>query len=175
MALKKRVRIIKKIRPKAGEWKFISMRKIGNRYVWDKRPGYFFVEWWDRPEALPGDCRYYAKRGDSEAQRRKQNELVGELLGNGKELPTARRGHRNVTSRMQSPSSPTTSAPTRPTSRKPSSVTERCWNTSSGTLGNANSSKRAPAPTLTTTRPNGRARRANSTTARSPRVRSTSK
>ena len=47
MALKKRVRIIKKIRPKPGVWTFISMRKIGNRYVWDKRPGYFFVEWWE--------------------------------------------------------------------------------------------------------------------------------
>jgi integrase/recombinase XerD len=84
MALKKRVRIIKKIRPKAGVWRFISMRKIGNRYVWDKRPGYFFIEWWDgkkRKREVAGTTPSEA----AEAQRRKQNELVGELLTNGKE------------------------------------------------------------------------------------------
>jgi hypothetical protein len=86
MAFKKRVRIIKKIRPKAGEWKFISLRKIGNRYVWDKRPGYFFVEWWIGPKRfreIAGTTPSEAK----EAQRRKQNELVGELLSDDKELP----------------------------------------------------------------------------------------
>jgi len=85
MAFKKRVRIIKKIRPKAGEWKFISMRKIGNRYVWDKRPGYF-VEWWDRSEALQGDCWDYAKRGKRDATQETER-TRGELLSNGKELP----------------------------------------------------------------------------------------
>ena len=45
MALKKRIRIIKKIRVNAGVWKFISLKRIGNRYVWDKRDGYFFIEW----------------------------------------------------------------------------------------------------------------------------------
>src|SRR5262249_46777328 len=88
---KKRVRIIKKIRPKAGEWKFISMRKIGNRYVWDKRPGYFFIEWWIGPKRhreIAGQTPSEA----TEAQRRKQNELVGELLSNGNELPHAEEG-----------------------------------------------------------------------------------
>src|SRR5205823_1779716 len=35
------IRIIKKIRENAGVWKFISLHRIGSRYVWDKRPGYF--------------------------------------------------------------------------------------------------------------------------------------
>ncbi len=41
---KKRVRIIKKVRTESGVWKFISLEKIGNRYLWDKRPGYYFIE-----------------------------------------------------------------------------------------------------------------------------------
>ncbi len=32
---KKRVRIIKKVRAAARIWKFISLDRIGNRYVWD--------------------------------------------------------------------------------------------------------------------------------------------
>ena len=39
---KKKVRIIKKVRTDEGEWKFISLDKIDNRYVWDKREGYYF-------------------------------------------------------------------------------------------------------------------------------------
>jgi hypothetical protein len=85
VALKKRIRIIKKIRENAGVWNFISLKRIGNRYVWDKRPGYFFIEWWD------GKKRKREKAGQTpseavEAQRWKQNELIGELLSNGKEL-----------------------------------------------------------------------------------------
>src|SRR5262245_8111497 len=62
------------------------MRKIGNRYAWDKRPGHFFIEWWVGPK------RYRELAGQTpseatEAQRRKQNELIGELLSNGKEPP----------------------------------------------------------------------------------------
>ena len=47
MAAKKRVRIIKKIRDAAGAWRFISLDRIGMRYVWDKRPGYYFLDWRD--------------------------------------------------------------------------------------------------------------------------------
>ena len=163
MALKKRVRIIKKIRPKAGQWKFISMRKNGNRYVWDKRPGYFFVEWWIGPKRF----REIAGTTPSEAkaaQRRKQNELVGELLGNGNDLPKPEEGTAtsitdaitifNDHVRTHSPDKPKTLRRYR-----------KFWNTSSGTWAKGSSSKRSPALTLTTTRPNGRARRANSTPA----------
>jgi hypothetical protein len=44
---KKKVRIIKKVRTDEGKWKFVSLEKIDNRYVWDKREGDYFLEWWD--------------------------------------------------------------------------------------------------------------------------------
>ena len=47
MAVKKTVRIIKKIREDGGQWRFVSLRRAGTRYAWDKRPGHYFVEWWE--------------------------------------------------------------------------------------------------------------------------------
>jgi integrase len=75
----KRVRIIKKVRLMDGVWKFISLDRDGNRYVWDSRPGYYFVEWWE------GRNRHRERAGDTpsqalEAQRRKRNQLIGELV-----------------------------------------------------------------------------------------------
>lgn len=84
MAAKKRVRVIKKIRVAAGHWRFVSLGRIHNRYVWDKRPGVYFVEWWE------GRKRRRERAGETpseaaEAQRRKANELLGELVsGNGR-------------------------------------------------------------------------------------------
>jgi len=40
MPIKKSVRIIKKIRDEDGQWRFVSLRHAGARYVWDKRPGH---------------------------------------------------------------------------------------------------------------------------------------
>jgi integrase/recombinase XerD len=88
VAVTKRVRIIKKVREAPGEWRFISLHKIQGRYVWDKRPGYYFVEWWQGRKR----CRQMAGNTPSEAieaQRRKRNELVGELIAGGKEIPRA--------------------------------------------------------------------------------------
>jgi hypothetical protein len=48
---KKRVRIIKKAPVESGVWKFISLEKIGDRSFWDKRPGYYFIEWWEGKNA----------------------------------------------------------------------------------------------------------------------------
>jgi integrase/recombinase XerD len=83
---RKRVRIIKKVRITGGLWEFISLDRIGNRYVWDKRPGYYFLEWWE------GKKRRRERAGQTpnealEAQRRKQHELVGELIAGGKAVP----------------------------------------------------------------------------------------
>ncbi len=83
---RKRVRIIKKIRIAGGLWKFISLDRIGNRYVWDKHPGRYFLEWWE------GKKRRRERAGLTpsealEAQRRKQHELIGELLAGGKAPP----------------------------------------------------------------------------------------
>lgn len=88
MAAKKRVRIIKKVRVTGGVWKFISLDRVGSRYVWDKRPGYYFLEWWDgkkRRRQLAG----HTPAEVLEAQRRKQNELIGELIAQGKAPPPA--------------------------------------------------------------------------------------
>jgi site-specific recombinase XerD len=79
----KRVRIIKKVRITGGMWKFISLDRIGSRYVWDKQPGYYFLEWWD------GRKRHRERAGETpsqalEAQRRKRNELIGELAARGR-------------------------------------------------------------------------------------------
>jgi integrase/recombinase XerD len=74
------------VRVAGGLWKFISLDRIGDRYVWDKRPGYYFLEWWE------GQKRKRERAGITpnealEAQRRKQHELVGELIAGGKTPP----------------------------------------------------------------------------------------
>lgn len=76
---KKRVRIIKKIRLQNGLWKFVSLDRVGHRYLWDRRPGHYFLEWWE------GQRRRREQAGETpsqalEAQRRKRNELIGEML-----------------------------------------------------------------------------------------------
>jgi hypothetical protein len=78
--------VIKKVRIARGVWKFISLDHVGNRYVWDKREGYYFLEWWD------GKKRRRERAGLTptevlEAQRRKQHELVGELSAGDKTPP----------------------------------------------------------------------------------------
>ncbi|MGB6877631.1 MAG: tyrosine-type recombinase/integrase [Candidatus Acidiferrales bacterium] len=85
--LRKRVRIIKKVRVAGGLWKFISLDRIGKRYVWDQRAGYYFLEWWE------GRRRRRERAGITpsealESQRRKQHELVGELVAGGKNSPS---------------------------------------------------------------------------------------
>ena len=84
----KRVRIIKKVRIAGGVWKFISLDRIRGRYVWDSRTGYYFLEWWEgrrRRRELAGQTSSQA----FEAQRRKRNELIGELVAGGKQLKPA--------------------------------------------------------------------------------------
>lgn len=86
------MRIIKKIRVGAGVWKFISLDRIGGRYVWDKQPGHYFLEWWEGRKGrreLAGETPNQAL----EAQRRKTNELIGEKL-TGAILEPAPRGRR---------------------------------------------------------------------------------
>ena len=87
----KRVRIIKKVRIAGGVWKFISLDRLRGRYVWDRRPGYYFVEWWE------GKKRRRERGGLTpaealEAQRRKTNELIGELAAGGKQFRPVEEG-----------------------------------------------------------------------------------
>jgi hypothetical protein len=82
---KKKVRIIKKIRTEEGVWKFISLDKVNNKYVWDGREGNYFLEWWEGKKR----CRELAGQTPSEAlesQRRKRNEIIGELVAGGRKI-----------------------------------------------------------------------------------------
>src|SRR5262245_47355023 len=82
---KKKVRIIKKIRTDEGIWKFVSLDKVKDKYVWDSREGYYFLEWWDGKKR----CRELAGQTPSEAleaQRRKRNEIIGQMIAGGREL-----------------------------------------------------------------------------------------
>jgi len=86
-SFKKQVRITKKIRTAQGVWKFISLQRVNNRYVWDKREGHYFIEWWEGKRR----CRELAGQTPSqatEAQRRKRNELIGEMAIGGKQRPS---------------------------------------------------------------------------------------
>jgi integrase len=80
--LKKQVRITKKIRTAKGVWKFVSLPRVKDKYVWDKRDGYYFLEWWEGRRR----CRELAGKTPTEAleaQRRKRNQLLGELASGG--------------------------------------------------------------------------------------------
>jgi integrase len=86
---KKQVRIIKNIREASGVWRFISLQRAGSRYVWDDRPGYYFLDWREgqkRKREYAGDTPSEA----TEAQLRKRNELLGALISNGKTAPAAK-------------------------------------------------------------------------------------
>jgi len=83
-SFKKQVRITKKIRTAKGVWQFISLQRVKNRYVWDKREGFYYIEWWEgrrRCRQLAGQTPTQA----SEAQRRKRNELIGEMATGGRQ------------------------------------------------------------------------------------------
>jgi hypothetical protein len=65
---KKQVRIIKKIREASGVWRFISLQRAGSRYVWDDRPGYYFLDWREgqkRKREYAGDTPSEATEGAS--------------------------------------------------------------------------------------------------------------
>jgi hypothetical protein len=46
MRFRKSVRIVKKIN-EDGAWKFVTLRRGGERYVWDDRLGTYFLDWWE--------------------------------------------------------------------------------------------------------------------------------
>ena len=84
MKARKSVRIVKKIRTAPGIWRFVSLTRAGQRYVWDSRPGQYFLEWWEglkrRREAVGS-----APSEALEAQRRKVHELLGKMVA-GKDV-----------------------------------------------------------------------------------------
>jgi integrase len=81
----RRIRITKKVQEPTGGWKFVSLKQSGNRYVWDSRPGSYFLDWRDgtkRRREVAGSTPAEALA----AQRRKRNELIGEAVTQGKAL-----------------------------------------------------------------------------------------
>jgi len=76
------VRLLKKIRLALGQWKFISLRKVKDSYLWDEGDEYFYLEWWEgkrRRREIAGQAPSQAL----EAQWRKRNELLGALVAEG--------------------------------------------------------------------------------------------
>lgn len=83
MKTRKSVRILKKVKSETGSWTFVTMARSGNKYVWDKRPGQYFLEWWEGPKRR----REAAGASPSEAleaQRRKGHELLGQMVSGEK-------------------------------------------------------------------------------------------
>ena len=79
MKQQKSVRILKKIRAEKGIWQFVSLKRSGARYLWDERPGQYYLEWWEgakRRREVAGTSPSEAL----EAQRRKGHELVGQMV-----------------------------------------------------------------------------------------------
>jgi hypothetical protein len=73
MARLKRVRVIKKVQEEQA-WRFVSLKQNGSRYVWDDRPGIYYLEWWEGAKRR----RETAGQTPSEviaAKRRKQDEF----------------------------------------------------------------------------------------------------
>ncbi|MDP3000615.1 MAG: hypothetical protein Q8N47_24240, partial [Bryobacterales bacterium] len=84
MKARKSVRIVKKIRTAPGIWQFVSLNRAGQRYVWDPRPGQYFLEWWEGPKRRR-ETAGSAPSEALEAQRRKVHELIGKMVA-GKDV-----------------------------------------------------------------------------------------
>ncbi len=89
MRRRKQVRIIKKVRNESGSWGFISLKKVGERYVWDKRPGSYFLEWWEGPKRKRQSVGTTPSEA-LEAKRRKRHELIGQQVDSGAAAPAQR-------------------------------------------------------------------------------------
>lgn len=79
MKVRKAVRVIKKVRLAPAVWRFVTVPRRGTRYVWDPRPGFYLIEWWEGPVRR----REAAGRSPTEvleAVRRKQLELAGAIV-----------------------------------------------------------------------------------------------
>ena len=92
MKLRKSVRVLKKVRLGPGRWQFVSLPRKGNSWVWDPRPGFYLIEWWEGPRRR----RESAGRTPMEVLhtvRRKQLELAGQVvLGNEPDTPAGAAG-----------------------------------------------------------------------------------
>ena len=74
----KAVRLIKKIRLEAGRRQFVTIPRSGNRYLWDPRPGTYFLEWWEGNQRKR-ETAGVAPSEALETLHRKRLELAGAL------------------------------------------------------------------------------------------------
>jgi integrase len=79
MKLRPRIRVFKKIRLAPGQWQFVSLPRKGNTWIWDPRPGTYYLEWWEGPQ------RRRVSAGTTPAEvlnavRQKQHELAGQAV-----------------------------------------------------------------------------------------------
>jgi hypothetical protein len=44
MKLRPRIRIFKKVRLAPSRWQFVSLPRRGNTWIWDPRPGTYYIE-----------------------------------------------------------------------------------------------------------------------------------
>jgi hypothetical protein len=93
MASLKRVRVIKKIQ-EDGVWRYISVKRNGTRYVWDDRPGTYFLEWWEGVQRRRETASQTAAEVIA-AKRRKQDELRAPQGVPARPEPPAERPLRN--------------------------------------------------------------------------------
>ena len=78
MKATKSVRIVQKVKAPDGVWRFVSIKKVGRKYLWGDQEGTYFLEW------LEGTKKRRESVGTSRAEvlnakRRKGHELVGQL------------------------------------------------------------------------------------------------
>ena len=75
----KSVRILQKTKSDDGVWRLVPVKKSGNRYVWGKAAGTYYIEWHDdgkRVREAVGTSPTEA----IEAKRRKTHELLGAMV-----------------------------------------------------------------------------------------------
>jgi integrase len=88
MKLRPRIRIFKKVRLAPGRWQFVSLPRRGSTWIWDPRPGTYYLEWWEGPQ------RRRESAGSTPAEalnalKRKQWELAGQaVMGDVAGVPT---------------------------------------------------------------------------------------
>ena len=122
MPILKRVRVIKKIQ-EGGAWRFVSLKRSGKRYVWDPRPGSYYLEWW-----AGGFARWLAIR---QARRSPRNAANSSGLAEPRRnplrssRPRRSRDHR-LRSRTPTRYSWRTSGRTRPINPRPCDGTGKC-------------------------------------------------
>ena len=67
---------VQEIRLAAGQWQFVSLPSKGSTWVWDPRPGTYYIKWWEGPR----------RRRESARPKSVRNALTGsDFVGWGRQ------------------------------------------------------------------------------------------